>query len=66
MAIQRIKKMRYKVIFYRPIGSTSAGMANSEFYVLAEAVACAEAWPNIASDFYAYVWDGENWTQYGS
>ena len=56
--------MKFKVIFNYSGGSGRAGLANSEFYVLAEAQQAAQQWTELGSPYVAYLWDGESWTHY--
>ena len=55
--------MKYKVIFYSGVGS-ARGLANAEFYVKNEAIAASEQWVQLATEFYAYLWDGDTWLEF--
>jgi hypothetical protein len=55
--------MKYRVILQRdtPGGGNPDGFAVTAFSVLADAVACAQAWGELP-DNAAWLYDGNSWT----
>lgn len=60
--------MKYKV--FLAIGVTGSSPSTSDaggmtaFYTKSQAVACCEQWRDFNSKYFAYLWDGSQWTEY--
>jgi len=59
--------MRYKVTLTAYSGSSpsnGAGITSHAFYTKAQAVQFCQAWREIGTSTYAYLWDGDAMTVY--
>jgi len=60
--------MKFKV--FLSVGTTPSSPSSGDaggtltFYTKSQAVACCEAWRNIDSKYFAYLWDGSQWIEY--
>ena len=57
--------MKYKVILYNANGAPEVDTSGSfTFFRRDDAERCVNSWRSISVAYYAWLWDGEDWTQY--